>query len=343
MGVTSSEWISFRLRLRAFLPILRVSAACLLAPVAIAASESATVPVTALAFSLDGATLVSNGPRRVDIRSPRDGAVQSHIPCDLPKITALVFHPRGEILGVAGGEPGVSGEARLIDWRARTVRQRFTNAQDLATSMAFNADGTLLAVAGVDYKARVWRSANTNSPFIEAFALSGHAGPVLSIAFSPTGHTIVTASADRSVKVWSADDGRLLRTFTHHLEAVNALAFRPLTAIAGGEALPCACASASDDRTVRIWQPEIGRMVRIIRQHRAPVFALAYAPDGRSVFSAGKEGLIRRFDADSDTLLSEWPGHSDWIYALAISPDGSKLASGDWSGKVQLHDLHGQK
>ncbi|HEY2951150.1 MAG TPA: WD40 repeat domain-containing protein [Verrucomicrobiae bacterium] len=311
---------------------------------AIAASASATVPITALAFSPDGAALVSNGPRRVDIRSPTDGAVQGHLSCDLPKITALMFHPSGEILGMAGGEPGVSGEARLIDWRSRTVRQRFTNAQDLATGMAFNAAGTLLGVASADHNARVWRRADANAPYREAFTLSGHAGPVLAIAFSPTGRTIVTASADRSIKVWSTDEGRLLRTFSHHLEAVNALSFRPLTAgAAGAEAPPCACASASDDRTVRIWQPEIGRMVRIIRQHRAPVLALAYALDGRSVFSAGKEGLIRRFDADSDTLLSDWPAQTDWIYALAISPDGSKIASGDWSGKIQLHDLPGQK
>src|SRR6185295_17784754 len=102
---------------------------------------------------------------------------------------------------------------------------------------------------------------------------------------------------------------------------------------------PASCASGSGDRTARIWQPEIGRMVRIIRQHRGPVLALAWAPDGRSIFSAGKESVIRRFDAESDSLLSEWPANADWIYALAASPDGSRLASGDWSGKVQIHDL----
>ena len=139
MENTSSGWISFCLRMRAFVAIVLVSAVCFLAPAAGAAPESATVPVTALAFSPDGAALVSNGSRRVDIRSPQDGAGQSHIPCDLLKITSLMFHPRGEILGVAGGEPGVSGEARLIDWRTKTVRQRFINAQDLATGVAFNA------------------------------------------------------------------------------------------------------------------------------------------------------------------------------------------------------------
>jgi WD40 repeat protein len=329
-------------RVRFFVAALLVNIAWFPAPTTGAASETATVPITALAFSPNGSALVSNGPRRVHIRSPKDGVVQAHIPCDLPKITALAFHPRGEILAVAGGEPGVRGEAWLIDWRTRTIRQRFTNSEDLATGVTFNTDGTLLGVASADHFARVWRRAGTQAPFTEAFKLSGHAGPVLAIAFSPTGRTIVTASADRSVKVWSADDGRLLRTFSHHLEAVNALVFRPFPADQDNTPTS-SCASAGDDRTVRIWQPEIGRMVRIIRQHRAPVFALAYAPDGRSVFSAGKEGLIRRFDADSDALVSEWPSSHDWIYALAISPDGSKLASGDWSGQVRLQDLPERK
>jgi WD40 repeat protein len=329
-------------RRKSFVTTLFVSAACGLAQGAATAPERANVPITALAFSPNGSALVSNGPRRVDIRSPNDGAIHSQIPCDLSKVTSLTFDPRGEILAVAGGEPGVRGEARLLEWPAGTIRQCFSNAQDVATGIAFNADGTLLGVASADHKARVWRLAKSGAPFAEAFTLSGHAGPVLAIAFSPTGRTVVTASADRSIKVWSAEDGRLLRTFSHHLEAVNALAFRPLTA-PGAETPPSSCASASDDRTVRIWQPEIGRMVRIIRQHRGPVFTLSYAPDGRSLFSAGKEGIIRRFDADSDSLISEWPAHTDWIYALAMNHDGSKLASGDWSGAVQLHNLRTQK
>ena len=82
-------------------------------------------------------------------------------------------------------------------------------------------------------------------------------------------------------------------------------------------------------------------MVRIIRQHQGPIFALTFSPDGKTLFSAGKEGSIRRIDPDSDAILAEWPAHSDWIYTLAISPDGSKLASGDWSGAVRLWDVHG--
>jgi WD40 repeat protein len=271
------------------------------------------------------------------VRSPVGGAIRARIECDLPRISALAFHPRGHLLAVAGGDPGVRGETRLLAWPKGTVLQRFTNGTDLATSVAFNSTGALMGVGSGDHLARVWRATADGDPFVEAFTLTGHAGPVLSIAFSPTGQTIVTAGVDRSLKVWSATDGRLVRAFNHHLEIVNALAFRPL---AGAETnAPGFCASASDDRTLRVWQPEIGRMVRIVRQHRGPIFAVTWAADGRSVFSAGKEGVIRRFDAESDTVLSEWPDHTDWIYALALSPDGTKLASGDWAGQVRIRDL----
>lgn len=289
-------------------------------------------PVTTLTFSPDGAALVSNGDRRLDIRSPKDASIQRHIPCDLPKITTLDFAPNGRVLAVGGGEPGVRGEVQLLSWPDGKMLHRFGDHDDLVTRIAFDAEGKHLAVAASDHTVRVWQLPENDAP-TNKFTLTGHAGPVLTIAFSPSGQSIVTASADRSLKVWSCSDGQLLRSFSHHTEAIHALAFRPRTASA------ITCASAGDDRTVRIWQPEIGRMVRIIRQHEGPVFALVWSSDGSMLFSAGKEGIIRRIDGASDAVETAWRAHDDWIYALALSPDGHTLASGDWAGTVRLHDL----
>ncbi|MCI0539353.1 MAG: WD40 repeat domain-containing protein, partial [Verrucomicrobiales bacterium] len=299
-----------------------------------AATELANaIPITALAFSPDGAVLVSSGARSLEVRSPNDGAVQRRIPCDLSKISSLAFQSPGRCLAVGGGNAAVSGEVLLFDWRKEKLLHRLTNHTDLATCVAFNRDGTLLGIASADHSARVWRVEKDAAIVTEAFALIGHAGPVLAIAFSPSARSVATASADRSIKVWSTEDGRLLRTFSHHTESVHALVFRPPVG-ADFESSPAVCASGSDDRTVRIWQPEIGRMVRIIRSHQGSIFALVFAPDGKSLYSAGKEGVVRRLDPDSDTVLAQWPAHGDWIYAMAFSPDGLKLASGDWSGSV---------
>jgi len=66
------------------------------------------------------------------------------------------------------------------------------------------------------------------------------------------------------------------------------------------------------------------------------VSALVFTPDGRGLFSAGEEGIVRRIDANSDAVLNECRASSDWIYSLAISPDGRTLATGDWKGETRL-------
>jgi WD40 repeat protein len=294
------------------------------------AVTSRAVPVTALAFTPDGTALVSNGDRALDVRSAKDGAMIRRIECPLSKITSLAFAPAGRLLAVAGGEPGVRGEVLLLSWPEGMVKHRFGRDSDVVTRVAFDSAGRRLVTASADHSACVWALAEGDAP-LEKFHLAGHSAPVLAAAFTPGDRTLVTAGADRSLKVWSTADGKLLRSLGQHTEAVQVLAFRP-----GAEGA-ATCASAGDDRTVRIWQPENGRMVRIIRKHEGAVLALTWTLDGRALYSAGREGIIRCIDGTSDAIEKEIRAGDDWIYALAISPNGATLASGDGSGRVRLH------
>ena len=81
-------------------------------------------------------------------------------------------------------------------------------------------------------------------------------------------------------------------------------------------------------------------MVRIVRNHKTDVFAVAYHPSGKWLASGGKNGIIRQIDAQSDQILHAKEAHDDWIYALAFSPDGKFMASGDWSGEVVFHQVN---
>jgi len=301
-------------------------------------------PITALAFSPDGSRLLSNGSRTIEIRNPSNAVVLSRWDCPLPKINCLRFDREGRWIAIAGGTPGEHGETVLRSWPAGAPAGRWSTEGDLATAVDFSPGGDRIVVADALGHARVWavpRSSGTSAPSAPEppiLVLSGHAGPILAVAWSPSNDVITTAGADRSLKVWSASDGRLVRTFHHHTEAPNVLAFRP-DSPTSVPASTSVCASGADDRTVRIWQPAIGRMVRIIRHHQAAILTLAWLPDGQSLLSAGVEGLVRRLDASSDRILSEWRMSEDWILALAILPDGSRVAVGDATGRITFQSL----
>jgi WD40 repeat protein len=289
------------------------------------------VPVTALTFTPDGRQIVFNTASGLVVRDLDDKASPKLLlELDWPKITDMAFDPSGHWLAVCGGVPGEKGGVLLLDWPSRRVLARWEEGADLITAIAWTHVGNKLAVASHDQSVRVFTVGD--GTLKQPMTLSGHTRSVFAVAFSPDDKLLVSTGADRTLKVWNADTGKLERTLAHHTDAVHCLAFRPQHA--GNH-----CASGGADQTVRIWQPAIGRMVRIVRHHDGPVFALAWDPQGNRLFSTGQEGTVRVIDAGSDQVLHSWQASTDWIYRLAVSPDGKRLITGGWHGEVKVWDL----
>jgi hypothetical protein len=96
-------------------------------------------------------------------------------------------------------------------------------------------------------------------------------------------------------------------------------------------------ATASEDRTVRVWDGTGGKELLRLEGHEGPVYAVQSSPDGKTLASAGYDGTARIWDAASGKqrlLIRE----REPMAPIALSPDGAALASADREGRVCLWD-----
>jgi WD40 repeat protein/serine/threonine protein kinase len=196
-----------------------------------------------------------------------------------------------------------------------------------------------------------------------------HTDLVLSVAISPTGALLASASEGAAIHVMEMLDRSLLYRCSGHRGAVRQLCFTPdgTTLISAsddttvrlwdtrdGAPLHTLCghtarvwsvaaalngqllASASDDATARLWRLDDGTPLHTLQGHTASVWSVAFAPNGQTLASAGEDGSIRLWRTRDGICVAHLTGHASAVYSVAFSPDGQLLASGSGDTTVKL-------
>ncbi|MEJ7592804.1 MAG: protein kinase [Planctomycetaceae bacterium] len=163
----------------------------------------------------------------------------------------------------------------------------------------------------------------------DLLTLNAHSAAVTSVAVSPDGRRLASASADQTVKVSDAVTGQELLTLKGHSGTVWKVAFSP-----DGQRL----ASVSSDKTARVWDGVTGQELLTLEGHTSWALSVAFSPDGLRLASGDYEGTIKWWDAVSGNELFSQKGHYKQVWTVVFSSDGKQLASASFDPNIKIWD-----
>ncbi|MEK6322850.1 MAG: caspase family protein [Acidobacteriota bacterium] len=97
-------------------------------------------------------------------------------------------------------------------------------------------------------------------------------------------------------------------------------------------------ASASSDKTIRLWEIETGLLLRVFDHHHDSVSSIAFSPDGKTIASGGLDKLVVVCDIKTGRVIRTLSDHDDEVNAVAFSPDGKIIASGSRDETINIFD-----
>lgn len=203
--------------------------------------------------------------------------------------------------------------------------------------------------------------------------LSGHSGTINDLLLFADGFRMVSASADKTIRLWDLNSGELLQTWGNQTGFVNTLLLSPDEAhlysgnadgglqglsIADGTLLwrqrtahsgPIntisrtpdgqQLVSGGADGNVHIWQSQTGKRVRSLVSQQGAINSLMVTSDNRYIISGGSDHTIKIWHIANGQLHRTLQGHESFINVLAMSPDGRFLFSASADGTIRQWQL----
>lgn len=136
---------------------------------------------------------------------------------------------------------------------------------------------------------------------------------------------LVSGSDDFTMFLWHPEsDKKPIARLNGHQQPINEVLFSPDTRL---------IASASFDKSVKVWNGINGNYICSLRGHVQRVYQIAWSADSRLLCSGSADSTLKVWNVKDQKILHDLPGHADEVYTVDWSPDGQKVASG---GKDKL-------
>lgn len=336
-------------------------------PVVLAGHEKA---VLCAVFSSDGRSIVTGSEDRTARVWSADGRGK---PVILPGhehwVNQVAFSPDGRRILTASYDES----ARL--WSAETGALLFTlrarpweGPGGVATYAAFSPDGRQVAVSSEE-TVRVWDVESGALVF-----LGRHEDRVTSVAFSPEGSRVVTASRDGTARVWNvrghgepvvlrghqdivwsarfdSTGGRVVTGSEDHTARVwdadgrgHALSFRGHEQRVQDAAfclMDTRIFTISRGTVARLWPSDGRGEPLVLRGHNEGIQSAVFSPDGRSVITASADKTAKIWNADSGERLRTLQGHAESLTCATFSPDGHRALTASHDMTARLYNVDG--
>jgi WD40 repeat protein len=304
------------------------------------------------------AELTTYLPRRVHPAAPQ--RYRTPVP-----VAALAFSPDGDTLAVGGYR-----EITVWNPTEGKLVRRIGKVDQRVYSLDYQPSGDLLAAAtgtpGESGEAAFYDPAK--GKLVRVLATS--ADVMLGIAFSPDGKQLVSAGADRAIRVFDVASGKRQKLIEDHADWVQGIAWnRQGTRLV----------SAGRDKVAKVFDVKTGEALVTFVGHEEPVYTVAFSTDGKLVYSGGGDKKVRAWkesDAKEDSAIKfsgdvlklvvwdkrifatgtdkivhelntadlkkevrSFKGHNDYVFSLAVDAKHKRLASGGYDGQVFIWNL----
>jgi U3 small nucleolar RNA-associated protein 13 len=179
------------------------------------------------------------------------------------------------------------------------------------------------------------------------YTRKAHDKDINAVDIDYTGKLFASASQDRTVKIFSTEEGETIGVLRGHRRGVWTVKFAPkgsLTSASGGKGL---VATGSGDKTVKIWSLSDYSCLLTLEGHTNSVLKLAWIPyrpieardkRGPQLASAAGDGLVKIWDTASGEVMCTLDNHTDRVWALTVHPVSNALVSGGGDSIVTFWD-----